>query len=101
MFWKPRTVIELVVNRWWVNNTLFVASAMGIKNFGVIEVDGLDTPQISEKIETCLAAFAVRDQDGIELGLQRGFIKIEVVFVELANKSLNIWKNYLGHAFTR
>lgn len=58
MFWKPRTVIELVTNKWWVNNTLFVAKGMGIENFAVIEVDNLTEAEIGEKIQGCLDFFS-------------------------------------------
>lgn len=60
MFWRPTTVIELVVDRWWVNNSLFVAAGMGVRNFAVIEVDGLSVEEIGEKIQTCQELFAER-----------------------------------------
>ncbi|WP_227271800.1 glycosyltransferase family 61 protein [Roseobacter weihaiensis] len=60
MFWAPSTVIELVVDDWWVNNTLFVAAGMGVRNFGVIRVDGLCAAEIGTRIEACQAHFAAQ-----------------------------------------
>lgn len=57
LFWKPKTVIELVVDDWWVNNTIFTAYGMGVKNFGVIRVDGLSADAIGALIEDCLESF--------------------------------------------
>jgi hypothetical protein len=60
MFWRPKTVIELVVGRSWVNNTLFIAKAMHIENFAVIEVDGLSGEEIGSSILRCLEYFSKR-----------------------------------------
>lgn len=60
LFWQPKTVIELVVNDWWVNNTLFIAAGMGVKNFGVIRVDGLTSNEIGEKIRMCQEFFGTK-----------------------------------------
>ncbi len=60
MFWRPKTVIELVVDNWWVNNSLFVAAGMGVENFGVIDVDGLSSDEIGAHIVACQNYFNTR-----------------------------------------
>ncbi len=57
LFWQPRTIIELVVDDWWVNNTVFAAHGMGVENFGVIRVDGLSSVAIGDLIAECLDSF--------------------------------------------
>ncbi|MFZ3585479.1 glycosyltransferase 61 family protein, partial [Loktanella sp. DJP18] len=57
LFWQPKTVIELVVDDWWVNNMIFTAYGMGVENFGVIRVDGLSADAIGELIKECLESF--------------------------------------------
>lgn len=58
LHWKPKNIIELVVNDWWCNNNLFVAHAMGIRNYAVVDVDGLSRPRIEQVIRACLDKFA-------------------------------------------
>lgn len=57
LFWQPRNVIELVVGDWWVNNTLFVASSIGVKNFAVLRVDNLSGGEIMDLINKCITRF--------------------------------------------
>lgn len=58
MFWRPKTVIELFVDNYWVNNTLFVAAAMGVQNMAVLRVDDLSAAEIETLITRCLEYFA-------------------------------------------
>ncbi|MEM8770477.1 MAG: hypothetical protein AAGD92_02400 [Pseudomonadota bacterium] len=58
MHWRTKNLIELVVDQWWVNNSLFVAAECGVENIGVIDVDGLNSDQIEEKLRACLEYFA-------------------------------------------
>lgn len=54
MFWRSKTVIELFVENYWVNNTLFVAAGMGVQNFAVLRVDDLTAKEIGGLITSCL-----------------------------------------------
>ncbi len=65
LFWNPKTVIELVVDDWWVNNSLFVAAGIGVENFGVIRVDGLSSDEIGARIEACQDFFDRRAKLGL------------------------------------
>ena len=57
MYWRPKTVIELVVVNWWASNNLFVAKDAGVENYAVISVDNLNAEDIAKKIDACLAHF--------------------------------------------
>ncbi|MEO8315185.1 MAG: hypothetical protein ABI645_10355 [Pseudomonadota bacterium] len=60
MYWKPRNIIELVVDNWWVNVDLFVADACGVKNFALINIDHLSVPQVEATVLACLDTFGCR-----------------------------------------
>jgi hypothetical protein len=60
LFWQPKTVIELFVDNWWVNNNLFVAKYCGVENYAVLAVDQLSKSQIEEKITDSLSYFQER-----------------------------------------
>lgn len=60
MHWRVKNLIELVVDNWWTNNTLFVAPEAGVENIAVIDVDGLSADEIEAKLRTCLDVFQGR-----------------------------------------
>ena len=50
MLWNPRSVIELVGDNWWNGNFLFIAKAMGVENYAVVRVEGLDRAELRRKL---------------------------------------------------
>ncbi|MBB4658177.1 glycosyltransferase 61 family protein [Parvularcula dongshanensis] len=60
LHWRPKAVIELTVDGWWVNNNLFVAKQLGVEDYAVLPVDGLGAEEIEQRLQACLARFEGR-----------------------------------------
>lgn len=52
LYWRPRRVIELVSDDWWINAFLFFSHAIGVRDYTIIrsDIDG-----VSEKLNAALA----------------------------------------------
>lgn len=63
IYWKPRRVIELVSDDWWMNAFLFFSNAIGVNDYTIICTDRGDHDSISARINAAFdAPFVVKDE---------------------------------------
>lgn len=56
MYWRPKRIIELVSDDWWMNSFLFFADAIGNKDYRIIRSDLGNKTQVGAKLSEALAA---------------------------------------------
>ena len=60
IYWRPKRVIEIVSDAWWMNAFLFFADAIGVNDYRIIRSDLGDKANVAEKLSNALAApFAI------------------------------------------
>ena len=58
VYWRPKRVIEIVSDAWWMNAFLFFANAIGVEDYRIIRSDLGDKAQVAAKLVEALTRFA-------------------------------------------
>ncbi len=56
IYWRPKRIIEIVSDAWWMNAFLFFADAIGARDYTIIRSDHGRKARIAEKLSQALAA---------------------------------------------
>ena len=60
LLWQTRNVIELYTNDWWNADFLFLAKALGVTNYALINTDGVTRTELTNKLKTVFAQLGLR-----------------------------------------
>ena len=55
IYWRPKRVVEIVSDAWWMNAFLFYANAIGVDNYWIIRSDNGGKARLREKLSEALA----------------------------------------------
>jgi len=50
ILWHTRNVIELFTDRWWNGYFIFLANALGVERYALVNVDGINSNRLREKL---------------------------------------------------